>query len=140
MLPDREKLFLLGAGAGDALDRQRCAAGFLGDSAVLLDNEVAGGFVLFQVASNSAGTRRWERCEPSSYTTSKNTNSPLGLVPGFFAIASYSRIPFLPANPIVRGSRHAIPNKHRALPSWNSSPRFSLQIGSTKISTNRGAP
>src|SRR5262245_33185810 len=74
--------------------------------------------------SNSAGTRRLERCEPSSYTTSKNTNSPLGLVPGFFAIASYARIPFLLANPIVRGSRHA----------------FSLQIGSTKISTNRGAP
>jgi hypothetical protein len=40
---DREKLFLLSAGAGDALDRQRCAAGFLGDFAVLLDNEAAGG-------------------------------------------------------------------------------------------------
>ena len=44
------------------------------------------GMSLSMPPSNPAGTRRLERCEPSSYTTSKNTNSPFGLVPGFFAI------------------------------------------------------
>lgn len=63
---DREKLFLLSAGAGDALDRQRCAVGFLGDFAVLLDNEAAGGFVLFQAAEQFGRHAPVGACEPSS--------------------------------------------------------------------------
>lgn len=59
-------LLLLRAHALDALDLQRRTTGLFGDLAVLLGDGGLGRLIAVESPSNSEGTRRLERCEPSS--------------------------------------------------------------------------
>src|SRR5579872_365630 len=84
-------LFGLGAHARDALDLERRAAGFLGDGAVLLDDEAARGFVLGEAAEQFGRHAPVGALRAVFIDDVEKDEFPFGVGSGFFRHAGFSR-------------------------------------------------